>query len=163
MQLNDYVIYNVEGICKVSDIVHPDFAKDKEKQYFLLVPIVNQSAKVYVPVDMADSRCRRLISRDEAQELLSTIDRIEMAEIPDDKEREGIIKSALSEGDLKKIVSVIKNIQYRKAQRNLSGKKNTAVDEKYFKIADRNLCHELGFVLNKSEDEIRQIIIDAVK
>ncbi len=155
MQINDYVVYNTEGICKIEDMVCPDFVEDKSKQYFVLVPVENASAKAYVPVELAEQRCRKLITAAEAENLIATVDEIEVMNIPDDKEREGIYRAAIEDGDLRKVIAVLKNILIRREQRAKCGKKTTAVDDKYYRIADRNLCHELGFVLHLSVDEVR--------
>lgn len=158
MQVNDYVNYGMEGICKITEITCPDFASNKSRQYFVLVPLEKPSSRSYVPVDIAESKCRKLISAESARELIEHIDEIQSAEITNEKEREQIYRSALKYGDLLKIVSILKNIHRRRELRLQRGKKMTAVDDKYYRLADQSLCHELGFVLKLSEDEVRELL-----
>ncbi len=162
MQVNDFVIHGTEGICKITDMVNPDFAQDKTKMYFLLSPLENATAKIYVPVDKAEARCRRLMTEAEAKELVDSIEHIEMIEIENDKERERIYKETLQKGDLRELIAVLKNIHIRRSIRTQAGKKNTAVDDKYFKLMERNLCGEIGFSLHLSEAEVKELLKEKI-
>lgn len=163
MQVNDYVIWNTEGICKVVDIIYPDFVKNTKREYYVLMPIENNSVTVYIPVDIADQRCRKPITVDEAKKLIASIDEIEMAEISNDKECERTYRSILEEGDLWKVVSIYKNIHERRQCKMREGKKNKVVDEKYYQLVEHNLCHELGFVLHLSKDEVKERLLNYKK
>ncbi len=156
MQVNDYVMYGTQGICKVEDVVHPDFAPDKKMKYFVLSPVENASTKAYVPVSIADERCRPVMSKQEAAELIVHFDDMEVMDIQNDREREIIYRKTIEDGRLTELVGMLKNIYSRNKVRKENGKKITAVDEKYFKIADENLCRELAFALDISNDEVRE-------
>ena len=51
-------------------------------------------------------------------------------------------------------VHVLKTLYLRRQSRLESGKKTTAVDERYFYLAEEQLYGELSFVLGKTKDEI---------
>ena len=50
----------------------------------------------------------------------------------------------------------------RKKQRSEQGKKSTATDERYFKLAEDHLYSELAFALGKDKNEMRQLICDTI-
>ena len=60
------------------------------------------------------------------------------------------------------LVSVLKNLNTRRNIRLKEGKKTTATDDKYLKIAGENLCSELAFALGKDKAEIKQMIADRI-
>ncbi len=160
MKVNDYVVYNTEGICKIVDEICPEFVKDRSKQYYVLVPIDDNKSKTYLPIENAEHRCRKLITTDAARELMDHANEIASVEISDEREREIIYRNAVQDGDLKTLIGILKTIYSRKHKREINGKNSTAVDDKYYAIADRNLCNELAFVLHLSPDDVRSQLIN---
>ena len=51
----------------------------------------------------------------------------------------------------------------RRSKRLEQGKKNTAVDDRYFKLAQNNLYSELGFALHRDTDEVDELIKESIK
>lgn len=162
-EIGDYVVNANNGICKITDIVLMDISEVKEdKKYYLLIPIGEKTAKVYVPVEKAEQRFRRIIEETQAWQIIDEIPDIEEIHIKNDKEREQKYKEILRSGDLEKTIGVIKNIYRRKQVRTAQGKKNTVVDERYFKMAEDNLYAELAFALGKEKEEMVQLIKDRI-
>ena len=56
-------------------------------------------------------------------------------------------------------VKIIKTIYQRKQRRLEAGRKVTAVDAKYFRIAEDNLYGELAISLNMAKDQVEDYII----
>jgi CarD family transcriptional regulator len=83
--------------------------------------------------------------------------------IEDDKLRHEKYKQTVKSCNPESLVEIIKMAYLQKKNRMAQGKKNTAVDERYFKVAEKNLYSELGFVLNKSKDEIYDLIAESVR
>ena len=104
------------------------------KEYYLLVPIAEPTAKVYIPVDIAAARIRPVLTAEEA----------------------------LASRDPKRLIGIIKTLYLRKKERTDAGKKNTAVDERYFKLAEDQLHGELAFVLGEDKRNIEKIIIEYI-
>lgn len=153
----NFVINTNNGICEIQDIVTMNMS-GTAKEYYLLVPVSEPSAKVYIPVDMAENRIRLVISRDEAWEIIKGIPSIESVWIENEKERETIYKEALASREPKRLISIIKTLYLRKKERTEAGKKNTAVDERYFKLAENQLHAELAFALGEPKQNITHII-----
>ena len=64
--------------------------------------------------------------------------------------------------DCRQWISIIKTIYIRKQERSAAGKKLTATDEKYLRLAEDNLYGELGFALNKDKDEMEAYITERI-
>ena len=153
-EIGDYVLNATNGICKISEIVELDMSGDKKlKSYFLLRPVEEENDRVYIPVDNADKRIRKVITQDEAQAVLDRVPEIEALVVNKNKEA---VRNKKSDN----VVSLLKCLHIRNEQRAQAGKKATSVDERYGKMAEHNLNAELAFVLEKDKQEIKDIIHD---
>ena len=57
---------------------------------------------------------------------------------------------------------IIKTIYMRKQKRIQAGRKVTAVDAKYFHMAEENLYGELAVALNISRKEVEDYIVEVI-
>ena len=163
-EIGDYVIKANNGVCRVEDTLHPDLPNvDKNRLYYLLVPLDNKNSRLYVPIDTAENSLRRALSEEEAWEVIEKIPEVEAAWIANDKLREQTYKEAIHSCNPTALVSIIKNLYIRKKQRSEQGKKSTATDERYFKLAEDNLYAELAFALGKAKNQMRQIIAETIE
>ena len=163
-QVGEYVVKINNGICRVEDITHLDMPSvDKNKLYYLLVPKDEEKTKLYVPVESEHTGIRKVMSSEQAWEVIKMIPEIETAWISDDKQREQRYKAALKSSEPEQLVSIIKNIYLRKKKREALGKKNTATDERYFKLAEDTLYSELAFALGKDKKEMKTLIAETIE
>lgn len=162
-EIGSYVVKANNGVCRIEDILHLDLPNtDKNRLYYLLVPLENKTSKLYVPVDTAEQSLRKALSETEAWEIIRSIPDTKEAWIVNDKLREQAYKDALHSCDPVALVSIIKNLYMRKKKRTEQGKKSTATDERYFKLAEDHLYTELAFALGKNKSEMQQIITDSI-
>lgn len=158
-ELNDFVVKATHGVCQIKDIVHLDMPSiDKKKRYYYLVPVSDEQTKVYVPVDQADTLLRYAMNEQAAMDCIYHLKEIEPAWISNEKQREIKYKEAIKSCEPLQLVAIIKNMYERKQQRIASGKSITAVDEKYFKLAENQLFSELSFALHKEIGEMLPFI-----
>lgn len=156
-----YVVNANNGICEVTDIVTMNMSGE-DKEYYVLTPLEEKTAKVFLPVDIAPKRIRRVMQKEEAWTLIKEIKAVDEALIENEKEREKIYKDAVNSRDPKRLISIIKTLYIRKQQRLEAGKKNTSVDERYFKLAENNLYNELAFSLEVDRTQVKDIIMTHV-
>ncbi len=158
-QVGDLVVKINNGVCRVEDIVDMDMGGVKGKKYYLMVPKDDKNAKLYVPVDGNNDNVRNVMSADEAKAFIDRIPEIAAAFIESDKVREQEYKAALKSGSPEQIVSIIKNIYHRNKQRSAQGKKNTTVDERYYKMAENILYSELACALGVEKSDIVERVL----
>ena len=157
----NFVINANNGICEIQDIVTMNMSGTK-KEYYMLVPIEEKTAKVYIPVDTAEQRIRLTLTKNEANSLIQGIKDINETYIENEKEREKTYKEAIASRDPKRLVGIIKTIYVRRQKRIDAGKKTTAIDDRYFKIAENQLHGELAFALDVPKNEVAQLIISNI-
>lgn len=162
-EIGDYVINANNGICKIEDKVHLDLPmSDKKKLYYLIVPIREKSTKLYIPVDSDKQRIRRAMDEQQALRVIDEIPQIEAVWISNDKQREQKYKEAIFSCEPQQLIGILKCMHQRNQQRNAEGKKNTTIDDRYYKLAENNLYTELAFAMHKEKDEMRQMITERI-
>lgn len=157
--IGDYVVYGHNGICQVEDITNPGFSGvDKEKKYYVLQPLHTKGSKIYSPVDNKKVLMRSVMSGEEAEKLIEEIPIIEVLWIGNEKMREESYKAAMLTCEPVEWVKIIKTLYLRGKDRIRQGKKITATDERYLKLAEESLYSELAFALNREKDEMEDYI-----
>lgn len=158
-EIGEYVVYGVKGVCRVEDITHIDIpGADKERLYYVLSPMGGGSGKIYAPTDNQKIIMRRVISKEEAKELIRDLPNIELLWIPDDKQREAKYKEALKSGDYRAWASIVKTLHERGRERIRQGKKITALDERYMRSAENELYSELSLTLGIPRESMESYI-----
>ena len=162
-EAGEFVVKPNTGICRIESVVMLDLTGSGEKEYYLLHPVNDDRATLYVTVDADRSRLRLAMSRNEAEDFIKNIKDIEAAWITNDKLREQNYKDALKSNEPEEIVAIIKNMYIRGQERLPQGKKITATDEKYFMQAESILYSELGFAIGLAKENIRELIIKTIE
>ncbi len=162
-EVGEYVVYGVKGVCRIEEITHLDMpGADKDRLYYVLTPMA-EGGKIYAPTDNQKIAMRRVITREEANRLISEIPEIELLWVPDDKQREAKYKEALHTGDYRAWVSIVKTLYLRGKERSAQGKKITALDERYMRTAANELYSELSLTLEIPKDEMEDYIRERLK
>ena len=162
--IGQYVSCGNKGVCTIENVTTLDISGvDKEKMYYILKPCYVAASTVYVPVDSPATSMRPILTKEEAQELIAMIPDIPMLTIENEKFVELDYKAALKTNRCEEWVMIIKTIYARKQKRLQAGRKETAVDGKYFKIAEDNLYGELAIVLGMQRNEVFEYISEYLK
>ncbi|MBQ7706432.1 MAG: CarD family transcriptional regulator [Lachnospiraceae bacterium] len=158
--IGDYIVYGHNGICRVLDITHPDISGvDTDRLYYVLMPEKTKGSRLFCPADDDNISIRRVINEQEAKEIISASKGIEPLEIENDRMRDVSYKNAMKSSDLMQWIKVIKTLLIRKKEREDLGKKITATDERYLKLAQEGLYSELALATGLDKEEIREIIL----
>lgn len=162
-KIGEFVVKPNTGICRIEDIVYMCLTGKEKKQYYVLLPIEDDRAKLYVTTDADRTRLRPVMTKDESREFVNRIADIEAVWIPNDKMREQQYKEAFKTNEPESLVAIIKNLYNRSVTRIAQGKKITSTDEKYFKQAEKALFSELAFSLEKESEEIESLVTEIIK
>lgn len=162
-KIDDYVVYGGNGVCKVTNVGTLENSRsDSDREYYTLEPVY-ESGKIFTPVDNQKVVMRKIISKEEADELINSIPSIEVDWIDDMKDRESRFKDIIHNYDCKGFVKIIKTIIERKKQCVTSGKKLSSNDKNYLKRAQEYLCGELAIALNIPKDTVDGYIVNRLK
>ncbi len=160
----DLIVYGTTGVCEVMDITTinmPEVSKDR--LYYVLRPYYQKGSKVFSPVNNEKTVMREVISKEEAMNLIDDIPNIQEIWISNDKLREEEYKEVIRRCQCREWIRMIKTSYLRRQERIVQGKKTTATDERYLKIAKDNLYSELAVPLEISKDEVEKYIQSRIK
>lgn len=162
--IGDFVACGNNGICTVADITVLNISGiDNKRKYYLLKPVYQPTSTVYIPVDTADKAMRRALTEDEAKSLIHSIPDIPSISFSEERMLEKIYKEYMGKNNCEAWVKLIKTIYLRKEKRLLDGHKVTAVDSRYFKLAEEFLYAELSVALQMTRDEVRAYITGTIE
>jgi len=155
----EYVVAGNKGVCTVDDITTLNISGvDQEREYYILKPVYVPGSTVYLPVDTAEESMRRVLSKEAADALIAGIPEIPLLSTTNDKLLEQEYKGCMKTNSCEEWIKIIKTIYLRKQKRLEAGRKVTAVDAKYFRIAEDNLYGELAVALNIPKTEVETYI-----
>ena len=158
--VGEFVVFGSDGVCRVESVGSLEMEGiSKEKLFYTLVPVGKSgNGKIFAPVDGKKVTIRRIMNKEEADRLIDEINDIGKLNITDEKKREERYKEVIHNCDLREVVQLIKEIHARKEMRDAIGKKMTAMDERYYIIAENCLYSELSFPLKMEKSEIKDYI-----
>lgn len=160
----EYIVYGTSGVCKVEDITTMNLdGISKEKLFYILTPLCQNGGRIFTPVDNQKTLMRPILSQEEAKKLIKDIPRIEGLWIVNDKQREVTYRECMRNCDCRGWIKIIKTLYLRKIERAAQGKKVTATDEKYLKMAEEHLYLELSIPLEITKERMEAYIIEQIE
>lgn len=157
--VGDIIVYGAQGICKIDSTQIKQIGK-LSAEYFVLRPVFSQSTLLFVPVEnkALTARMRPLLTADEAKSIIGGADKAQVIETNGENEKREEYKNILASNDRRKLLSLVKTIQYEKEARRKCGKKLNLNDEQTLVKAENLLYNELGFVLKIEPQELKNMI-----
>lgn len=160
----DYIVYGSAGICQVMGVTTMDVdGFPRDRLYYVLRPDGQRDGKIFAPVDNKKTVMRKVMTKTDAESLITEIPKIETLDIADDKLREEKYKECLRSCESREMIRIIKTIYLRKKERFAKGKKVTATDERYLKQAEEKLYSELSMLLGVPQDRMETYIAAKIK
>ena len=162
-KINDVVVYGTEGICTITDITEMKFGGEKS-EYYILTPVGKTANTVYVPKNNSTvmNRMRKILTKDEAQELLDSLPMPPMDWIANDRERQLAYKEILLCGKPEDVFTMISTLYSKQSEQYAIGKKLHASDERFLRDAERMLFNEIGYAMNITPNEVLAIVLPKV-
>ena len=152
----DFVVYKKE-VCRVNDYKKKHI---KDKDYYELIPILDSTLKIVVPVDSI--YIRNVISKEEAEKIIDMISDVDIIKI-NDKLIENEYKRLLHDEGYIGLVKIIKTTYLRNEDRINNKRKISEKDDNYFKLAEKYLYSEFSIALGMNIEEVRKYVIDRVE
>ena len=79
----EYVVYGSKGVCWIQDITNIDIpGADQKRLYYIMHPVQNSEQTLYLPTDSTKAIIRRVMTKEEANQLIQEIPLIEDLEVP---------------------------------------------------------------------------------
>ncbi len=158
-QKGDFVTYGCKGVCEIKDITTLKMdGIPKDRLYYELQMVRDAGSRIFTPVEheTEKNRMRLLLTEEEACDLLECLGEMDEIWISDDREREAGYRASLSQSDAKAMLAMIRSLYLRRKERMRLGRKLTAMDSKYLRMAEENLYTELSLALHMSAEEVEE-------
>ncbi|RKJ49569.1 hypothetical protein D7X25_19490 [bacterium 1XD42-8] len=153
LKIGEYTMYSWYGACKVED-VREISKEDGKKMYYIFKPHNDKKATVMVPVD--NERMREIISKEEAETLLKSIDELPLNWVENSRIRDELYMEILREGDTKRVLQLLKTLLLKKEEvKDAKGKMNMR-DNRILTNTEKYLFSELSISLNVELEVIRE-------
>lgn len=161
---NDYVFYGSGGICKIVDIqMAPLDGMPKDKQYYILHSVHDQSSVMYIPVDNDRIFLRLLLSREEAEELMEQIPYITEIDETNSKLLREKYDEAMRKYQPQEWVRVIKTVHFRMNEPRTAARRISETERTFAETAKKHLYTELSLALNISVQQVEHYILECVE
>lgn len=154
--ISDYVVYK-RDVCIIKDVKRNYY---KNRDYYVLVPVYDDSLRIDVPVD--STLLRAVIIKERVYDIIQKIPDIKIIE-EQDKVLENIYKDLLYNGGYDGLIRIIKTTYVRNKDRIDNKKKISEKDNMYFDLAERYLYSEFSVSLGMSYDDTKNYVINEVK
>ena len=163
--IGDYVVCGNNGVCKVESIGTLDVSGiSKDRAYYTMDKVYSKGSKVYIPVDNTKTVLRKVISKDEAYSLIDNMNTVEELTIDiKNRKKADVIKESIQKHDCIELMRVLKTLHISREAKLSQGKKLTALDDNYYRLAEDNLIDELAISMELDREDVRNIISEKVK
>ena len=162
-KVNDTVLYNTHGVCKIVGISEKDFGGNHAECY-ALKPVYHDKSMVYIPVNSSNalSKMHRILSAYQIYSLIKVIPDEKADWIQDKDERKEFYEKVLLGEDREELIKLIKALHVYHQSLILQGKKMHAIDRYFMKEAEKRLHEEFAYVLNIKPEEVIPFITEQV-
>ncbi len=156
-KLKQQVVYPLQGVGQIISIEKRPFKDEKLLYYIIYLEVTDMT--VMVPVDKAEELgIRAIVSKKKSDEALTLISE-EFEPIPADwKLRYQMNLDLLKQGSIKDIATVVRALYHRSKVKELP-----ILERKLFDSALRLLVDEVSFSLNKSKDDVEELIFNRLE
>ncbi len=162
-QKGDFVTYGCKGVCQIRDITTLRMnGIPKDRLYYEMQLVRDPGSKIFTPVEHEASKgmMRPVLSEDEAISLLDRLLDLDEEWIRDDREREAHYRDVINRSDAEGMLSIIRCLHLRRRERLMIGRKLTAMDSKYLRMAEDNLYTEFSLALQIPVSEVQEQVSD---
>ena len=158
LRVGECVHYGSHGVCRVCDREVKDFGKSK-REYFLLRPASDEKMTLFLPVDADPEKVkvRRILSKEEIEQLVSAENQTEEQWIQDSKLRREWCGKILRSGDASQLIAMVKCIHNHERQLP-EGKSLPMSDLELVRSAERQLYDEFHYVLHMEKEDLLPFI-----
>lgn len=162
--IGEYIVYGNTGVCKVTETTKISVPGTKDDRlYYTLEPVYDKGCRLFTPVDNQKVKMRPILTKQEADDLISRIKEIDILWVKDEKSREETYKEAIRTCNCEEWIRIIKTLYQRKKARLEAGKKVTSSDAKYLHLAEESLYGEFSIIFGVPKDEVEDFIYKRVE
>ncbi len=156
-QKSQRVVYPLQGVGQITEIIEMDFKGEKTLYYVIYLPVSDMTVKI--PVDRAEEHgIRAIVPKEEAEAALELFTE-EFEPIPADwKMRYQMNLDLLKKGSIRDIASVVRTLYARKKVKELP-----IMERKLYDSALQLLVDEVSFSLGLKTKEVEELVFSKLE
>jgi CarD family transcriptional regulator len=156
-QQSQQVVYPLQGVGQIQEIIEIDFKGEKTLYYVIYLPVSDMTVKI--PVDRAEEHgIRAIVPRAEAEKALDLFSQ-DFEPVPADwKLRYQMNLDLLKKGSIMDIASVVRTLYARKKVKELP-----IMERKLYDSALQLLVDEVSFSLDVSKKEVEELVFEKLE
>ncbi len=157
-KIGEKIVNRSGKVCEVVDIEEADYGVGL-KTYYVLSPCFtnNNSLVLHTPVEQ-ESTLRKVMNKDDVEQLILSIPDIEVIWITNPKIRKTKFKELYTSGEPKEILRLIKSFVKKKDEFKNDKKTLSFTDENFLTEIKTNLYYEISLALNLSFEQVDELI-----
>ena len=154
-QQGSLVVYGMHGVCKILGMEVRRIDRNSVESY-VLEPVKQSGDRYYVPLQNATavSKMRPLLSTEQLDALLSSLEASQNAWIADENQRKQKYRELITSGDRAALLSMVKALHIHKEAQVAQGRRLHLCDENFLRDAENLLGGEFSLVLGIPPDGI---------
>lgn len=157
LEIGKTMVHKSHGICTIKEILKIDGL-----DYYRLIPSFDESMSIFVPLAKENELLRSVLSKNEAEKLISYMCSIDDVIIDDTKERRDAFHKMMLSGNLKDIAYMYFKLSLLKQEKEKQNAKFCLTDSNMLKKLQDMLFNELAVVYNKNTNEIVKYVLQRV-
>lgn len=156
-----FVMYGSNGVYTVKEIRNSPIDKTDTRLFYSLEPIqTNYGSRAFVPVDSEQVYLRKVMSREEAEDLMDHLSEAQPLEVPNERERRNTYRAAMGEHSPMSCARIIRTVAVRRKLFAGTSKRLPDTDAEYEREAKRNLIGELSVSLELTPEQVEEDVLN---
>lgn len=156
-QIGEKVVHIPEGVCMITEITKMT-TFDEEKEYYKLIPVMDNTMTIYVGVNGPAKNIRKLKSKEEIQTIIEKQKESRSHWEKNEEKRQSQMKAAIQKDDSIAIAKLLKTYYQRRKIQHLN-----ISDNNLLKQAEQLLYSEMAEVLQTDYQKLRTRILAQLK
>ena len=163
-QIGELVIYGSHGVCQIAS-EEEHVINGKVVKYYVLQPLNQQGSRYMIPCEnaVAMSKVRKVLTREEWEELLRSEMVHQFQWISDENARKLKYKELITSGDRASLLGMVYALHQHKKEQIASGKKFHQSDANFLNDAQKLLTSEISLVLQIEPESVGEYVLAAME
>lgn len=163
LRVKDYIVVGSTGVCRVEDIIKESFGGSEVREYYVLEPISGNSSTIYVPTDNDQVCMRKIMTKQDVEDLIKELSDDDFAWNEDDQKRKSEYAEIARLCKPLELVKVLVSLQKRQDELEESGRKLSSIDTEAYKFTEQILKDELALALSLDPEQAISYLLQQLK
>lgn len=149
-QIGDFVLYSINGACKIIEIGPLSFG-GPDKLYYSMKPVNDGRSTIYLPITKEDEIKRKVLNKKEADVVIEAVKMVKAGNLTISKE---VCEPVIKSGDNVEIAKLIKQLRNLRIENRKAHKGLNIQEEKLLRAAEIVFFSELATAYECPMDQV---------